>query len=72
MHLADASWGLSIFYTIDCQADKKEMLLCLFRYVKRDYVRGYKIATRRGFFFDRFSDVITASTVYGACDSLNE
>lgn len=44
----------------------------LFRYVKTDYVRGYKAATRRGFFFDRFADVITASTVYGACDNLDE
>ena len=28
-----------------------------------------KVATRRGFFFDRFADVITASTVYGACNT---
>ena len=28
-----------------------------------------KVATRRGFFFDRFADIITASTVYGACNT---
>ncbi|KTC16179.1 hypothetical protein AO391_12335 [Pseudomonas marginalis ICMP 9505] len=44
----------------------------LFRYVNTDYIRGYKLATRGGFAFDRLIDSATAKTMYAACLPNNE